>query len=86
MDRDLRPAAALQLRGTAGVVAVAVREQDQGEVLGCHLVPLERGEDGAQVAGRAGVHQHGLLAEQQVTVGDRAFDSNQHRMGRTKII
>jgi hypothetical protein len=41
------PAAALQLCGAAGVVAVAVREEDQGKVLGRDLVPLERGQDGA---------------------------------------
>ncbi len=51
VQRHLGAAAALQFGGAAGVVAVAVRQDDQGQVFGLDLVGLEAGQDALQVAG-----------------------------------
>ena len=77
---DLRLAQAPQFSGAAGGGTVAMRQQNQGELIDFHPVVLECREDAPQIPG---IDQHGFIAEQEITVGNRAFDSDEH--GRLRI-
>ena len=68
VQRDGRAGAAVQFRGAACLVAVAVREEDERELLRLDAVFLQRGEDARQIAGGASVDEHRALAEEQVAI------------------
>ena len=57
VDGDLRPGLATQVGGVAGVVEIAVGEQDQAQLIGEAAEALELGFEAEALAGEAGVDE-----------------------------
>ena len=75
MQRSRRAAQRRQLIGRPHVVAVAVGEQDQAQLLRRHAGPSQRRHDTVGVARRARVHEDGALALHEIGVGQRQLDA-----------